>query len=300
MRAKMSATAKVAPACESMPVGWPAGSAGRTVPGSGGLGTSLEATKQRVARLARTLESQVIPRLVEHHRDLIPDEIDALAAPAPAEVAELVAALIDDSDGRVHAVVQQLQQRSVTIESIYLDLLTPAARRLGTLWEEDGVDFATVTVALGRLQRLLRVLSPAFGSEVQHPSLGRRVLLTQPDQELHMFGLAMVAEFFRRDGWDVLGGVAGVGIDAVQWTRRDWFDAVGFSIGHESRLPWLRDTIGAVRSTSRNRSLVVLVGGPVFSLNPGWAEEVGADATTDGKTAPALAETMLLRRVQKL
>ncbi len=295
MRAKMSANA--VPACEPTPVSWPTG---RSAPDSGGLGASLNATKQRVARLARTLEAEVIPRLVEHHRDLIPTDITAPCTPTPAEVAELVAALIDDSDSRVNALVHQLQQRGITIETIYLDLLTPSARRLGTLWEEDGVDFATVTVALGRLQRLLRVLSPAFGSEVQHPSLGRRVLLTQPDQELHMFGLAMVAEFFRRDGWDVLGGVAGVGIDAVQWTRRDWFDAVGFSIGHESRLPWLRDTISAVRASSRNPSLVVLVGGPVFSMNPAWAEEVGADATTDGKTAPALAETMLLRRVQKL
>jgi methanogenic corrinoid protein MtbC1 len=142
-------------------------------------------------------------------------------------------------------------------------------------------------------------LSPAFGSEVEHPPHGRRIVLTQPDAEQHIFGLAMVAEFFRREGWDVLGGVAGVGIDATAWVRRDWFDAVGFSIGSELSLPWLRNTVADVRRVSRNPAVVVLVGGPLFTLNPGWAGEVGADATADGRSAPQIAETIVVRRVQE-
>jgi MerR family transcriptional regulator, light-induced transcriptional regulator len=134
---------------------------------------------------------------------------------------------------------------------------------------------------------------------VQHPRHGRRVLLTQPDSEQHMFGLSMVAEFFRREGWDVLGGVAGVGIDATAWVARDWFDVVGFSIGSETSLAWLRDTITRVRKVSRNRSVVVLVGGPIFSLHPQWAADVGADATTDGRSAPQISETIVNSRVQE-
>jgi MerR family transcriptional regulator, light-induced transcriptional regulator len=260
------------------------------------VAATLDAAKQRVARLARTIESEVIPRLVEHHRE---SPATASSRPSALEVTELVQALMSDAETRVAALVQMLQARGVSVESLFLDLLAPAARQLGDMWEQDRCDFATVTVALGRMQRLLRLLSPAFGGDIHHPPHGRRVLLTQPEQELHMFGLAMVAEFFRREGWDVLGGVAGVGIDAVKWVGRDWFDVLGFSIGHESRLPWLRDVISDVREASRNRSLIILVGGPVFTMNPGWAEEVGADATTDGKTAPALAETMVLRRVQE-
>jgi methanogenic corrinoid protein MtbC1 len=122
--------------------------------------------------------------------------------------------------------------------------------------------------------------------------------LTQPDTEQHIFGLSMVAEFFRRAAWDVLGGVAGVGIDAPTWVRRDWFDVVGFSIGTGQSLPWLRAAVNEVREQSRNRDLVVLVGGPLFAHNPGWAEEVGADATADGRTAPQLAEAIVLRRAQ--
>ena len=279
--------------CNPEPVAWPeamGAAAGMAVD------ANLDATRARVARLARAIETEVIPRLVQHHRD--PSD-DGAPHPNEAEVEVLVRALVADSEVRIVALLEAVQARGVGLGLIYTDLLAPAARRLGEMWEDDSADFATVTVGLGRLQRLLRHLSPAFGSEVQHPPHGRRVVLTQPDTEQHIFGLSMVAEFFRRDGWDVLGGVAGVGIDAVAWVRRDWFDAVGFSIGSELSLDWLRQTIEEVRRVSRNPAVVVLVGGPLFTLNPGWARDVGADATTDGRTAPQLAETIVLQRVQE-
>jgi MerR family transcriptional regulator, light-induced transcriptional regulator len=289
---KSSRGAADAQACTPEPVPWPGGEPPHVPP----IDTALEITKARVARLARAIETEVIPRLVKHHQDPLEAGI---APPTTDEVQAMVHALIDESDDRIVALVQQLRSRGLSVGTLFLELLTPAARELGLLWEQDRVDFATVTVSLGRLQRLLRQLSPEFGSEVKHPHHGRRVLLTQPDTEQHMFGLAMVAEFFRREGWDVLGGVAGVGIDATAWVRRDWFDAVGFSIGSEQNLAWLRDTIVQVRRVSRNRSLVVMVGGPIFSLHPQWAADVGADATTDGRGAPLIAETLVNGRVQE-
>lgn len=294
MRAKLSqGGGTAAHECKPEPVVWP----GRDDGGAMLLmDTTLGAAKARVSRLTRTIETEVIPRLVRQHRAA---HAPAIAPPSAAEVQAMVQALVDDSDHRITSLVQQLRQRGVTVTMLFLELLTPAARELGVLWEDDRVDFATVTVSLGRLQRLLRQLSPDFGNEVQHPAHGRRVLLTQPDTEQHMFGLSMVAEFFRREGWDVLGGVAGVGIDAVAWARRDWFDVVGFSIGSEQALPWLRETIAEVRRVSRNSSLVVLVGGPLFSIHPEWAAEVGADATTTGQGAPQIAETILGSRVQE-
>lgn len=289
MPQRSTRNAPAADQCLPEPVPWPSGQ------GTGaGPDTNLGSAKKRVASLARTIETEILPRLVQQHR---PPEPAGSAAVSAAEVQAMVHALVDDSEARVNALVEQLRARGVGVASLYLDLLTPAARELGALWEEDRVDFATVTVGLGRLQVLLRQLSPDFGSEIEHPRHGRRVLLTQPDSEQHMFGLSMVAEFFRRDGWDVLGGVAGVGIDATAWARRDWFDVVGFSIGSEVSLPWLRDTIAQVRKVSRNRALVVLVGGPIFSLHPQWAADIGADATTDGRSAPQVAETILNSRV---
>jgi methanogenic corrinoid protein MtbC1 len=279
--------------CQPEPAAWPEAA---DTAGAARVDADLSAVRRRVSRLTHTLETDVIPRLVRQHRD--PPGGDG-AVPSAFELQAFVEALVADDDERTDHQIQALRQRGVPVGAVYMELLAPAARELGLLWEQDRVDFATATVSLGRLQRLMRQLSPDFGREVEHPFHGRRVLLTQPESEQHMFGLSMVAEFFRREGWDVLGGVAGVGVEAVAWVRRDWFDVVGFSLGSELGLGWLRDTIAAVRLASRNPALVVLVGGPLFSLHPERAAEVGADATTDGRHAPSLAEALVSQRVQE-
>lgn len=248
--------------------------------------------KQRLSRLARTLESDVIPRLVGTHARSAP------VLPRPAEIESFVDLLRHASDTDLANTVDTLQARGWRVEAIYLGLLAPAARLLGELWESDRCDFSTVTICLGRLQRLLRQWSPEFGREVEHPPNGRRILLAQHPDEQHSFGLSMVAEFFRRDGWEVLGGVGGAVPDPSAQVSRDWFDAVGFSIGSQTRIDWLRERIAQVRSASRNRSVVVLVGGPLLTLNPDLAGQVGADGFgQDGGQAPQVAENLLTERL---
>lgn len=256
------------------------------------------AAKQRLAHLARTIEADVIPRLVQAHR-LAPAAANTESAGGPAQSIDQVLGFVDliigDSDADLQAAVDAKRRAGMSIEGLYLDLFAPAARVLGEMWEDDACDFSTVTVALGRLQRLLRELSPSFGTEVEHPANGRRALFAQPADEQHSFGLSMVAEFFRRDGWDVSGVVGGSTDDPASRVRKEWVDVVGFSIGSERRLDWLRQRIAAVRLASRNPGLLVMVGGPIFSLTPDLVAEVGADATArDAKSAPCVAARLLM------
>lgn len=256
--------------------------------------------KERLARLANTLETDVIPRLVRaHQRDATPPST-AVEVPREREVQAFTNLVLGASDAAVAACIEGWRERGLSMASIYVDLLAPAARHLGVLWDEDRCDFASVTIGLGRLQRLLREYSPTFGTEIGHPPNGRRVLLAQPDDEQHSFGLAMVAEFFRRAGWEVLGGVGGAVQDPSAQVAREWFDAVGFSIGSESRIDWLKTRIATVRAASRNRDVVVMVGGPLFTLDPTLARVVGADVSGhDGGSAPEQAEHLLVERVTR-
>jgi methanogenic corrinoid protein MtbC1 len=250
--------------------------------------------KARLSRLAQTLESDVIPRLVgAHGKPAASVEVQL----APGEVAAFVQLLRDGSDAELAAAVSALHRRGLAVDGIFLEMFAPAARHLGQLWETDRCDFSTVTICLGRLQRLLREWSPTFGNEVEHPANGRRILLAQHPDEQHSFGLSMVAEFFRREGWEVLGGVGGSVPDPSAQVSREWFDAVGFSIGSETRIDWLRERITRLRKATRNRSVVVLVGGPLFVMQPAWAQSVGADASGhEGGKAPKLAEDLLTAR----
>jgi methanogenic corrinoid protein MtbC1 len=67
------------------------------------------------------------------------------------------------------------------------------------------------------------------------------------------------------------------------------------SIGSERRLDWLRRCIVEVRSASRNPGVVVMVGGPIFTLHPDWVAGVGADATArDARDAARVATRLLM------
>jgi methanogenic corrinoid protein MtbC1 len=254
------------------------------------------ASKQRLARLAKAIETDVIPRLVQAHRPSAANSGRAPKPMSPADIEAFIHAVLHGSNQAVSDGVAQHRDGGATVESVYLDLLAPTARRLGEMWEEDLCDFSTVTVALGRLQGLLRDLSPAFGTEVEHPSQGRRAMFVQPRDEQHSFGLSMVAEFFRRDGWDVIGGIGGAVADPAAQVRSEWVDILGFSVGSDGRLPWLRESIAAVRASSRNPDLRILVGGPLFTGRPELAEECGADGTArSAKDAPIVAERLLCK-----
>ena len=164
----------------------------------------------------------------------------------------------------------------------------PTARYLGELWTEDLCSFTDVTVGLGRLQRVLRELSPSFGRAVEHPIEGRSVLLLPSPGEQHTFGLVIVGEFFRRNGWNVSGGGWNGDADASALVRGEWFDAVGFSLGAEIHLGALTEVIRAVKHETCNPHLVVLVGGPLFASTRSYMRDVGADGMTiDGREAPA-------------
>jgi methanogenic corrinoid protein MtbC1 len=110
----------------------------------------------------------------------------------------------------------------------------------------------------------------------------------------HTLGLFMVAEFFRRAGWDVWGEPSASAADLLDAVRGEWFDVIGISIGAEFQIEGLSSVILGLKRASRNPAVRVLLGGPVASLNPDLHTRLGADATAfDANQALTLAESLL-------
>ena len=262
------------------------------------LGLAEAANDTRMSQLVRTIEHEIIPRLMLAHRTGLPAARAGGRATSkpigPAEVQHFAKLMLAVEDEPAFDAVVEYRTAGTPIETIYLDLLAPAARFLGELWEEDLCTFTDVTVGLGRLQRVLRELSPSFGRAVEHPAQGRSVLLLPCPGEQHTFGLVLVGEFFRREGWNVSGGGWSGDADAGALVRGEWFDAVGFSLGAEIHLSALAEVIRAVKHESCNPHIVVLVGGPLFADHADYIDQVRADGMTiDGRQAPALAERLI-------
>jgi MerR family transcriptional regulator, light-induced transcriptional regulator len=278
---------------------WPGGSAyspENELTAREGGEAERDALEIRLALLARAIEHEIIPRLMLAHRSpkacVARPEIanDQLNQDDVQEFAKLV---LSPEEDLALPCVAAMRARGISVETIYLDLLAPVARYLGKLWDEDICDFTEVTMGLSRLHRVLRELSPAFSRSSDCPANGRRVLLLPAPGEQHTFGLVMVAEFFRRAGWDVAGGPWEAGGDPSVMVQREWFDVVGFSMANHLHMEELGECIRKVRKSALNPNVGIIVGGPAFATNPEYADLVDADAAAnDGSKAPALAEKL--------
>jgi methanogenic corrinoid protein MtbC1 len=254
-------------------------------------------SRNRVAVLARTLETDIIPRLLmAHRRSVAAAYIDSSPADGPgmADVGTFTGlALQADLPGAL-AYLEALRARGMTLDRIYLELLAPVARRLGLMWEEDDCDFTAVTIGLSCLHQVVREYSPAFVQRATRAEPDRRVLLAPTPGEQHSFGILVVEQFFRGAGWDVWSGSGVERSEIIEAAQRVWFGVAGFSLACEDHLSSLAMLIRDVRRASRNAGLGILVGGPLFVDRPDLVSLVGADATAvDGRDATLQAETML-------
>jgi methanogenic corrinoid protein MtbC1 len=252
---------------------------------------------ERLDRLQRTIQNELVPRLMASHRAGPVSPAMAAAAArvlSEADVTAFVAAVCSHDDGRGAQFVRGVLAEGATVEAVYLDLLAPSARRLGVMWSNDECDFVEVTVALGRMQRLLRDLSQVFLAESGHTEPVGNILLTCVPGEQHTLGIIMVGEFLLRDGWRVLVGAPWTDADLLHMVATEWYDVIGFSVGTESRLSVLRRDIRRLKAASRNAHVQIMVGGQLFAEDPALAEQVGANAIApDARRAPAVARTLL-------
>lgn len=179
----------------------------------------------------------------------------------------------DGSDAAL--LLEQYFADGMTPESIMLDVMAPTARHMGELWADDRLNFVEVTLGMARLQHLLRQFRmpppPARGPR------GHALLAPAPGEQ-HSFGLRLVEELLRRDGWQVTARLAATEPEILRLIASEPFDFVGFSLAGERLLPALRRITGAVRAAARNPDIRIMAGGVLFAGGGPTAADAGADA----------------------
>ncbi len=249
----------------------------------------------RKAKLAETIEAEIIPRLMMAY------QWDAAAAPqgsrdtaGRADIAEFAELVLTRDAASVLASVSALLDQGMSVEAIYLDVLTPAARRLGDLWTEDLAYFTDVAIGLTRLQNVMTTIGEMQLSKPAHRTKRRRALLVSMRGEMHNFGLLMVANFFRRANWDARSWPLITNEELMAAIRDEPHDVVGFSVSCSEQLDHTQAAIVSIRKASRIKIPRIMVGGPYFIDNPQAAAEIGADATSpDGFSAVEVANNLV-------
>ncbi len=244
-------------------------------------------------RLLTLVEAEIIPRLMLAHKDPR-HAAQGESCVHPNEVVVFARALLAQKISDATELIGQLCERGVKMEAIYLQLLAPAARYLGELWESDECNFSEVTLCLWRMQTLMYDLSAAFhvsdGRAAARGGAERRILITSLPGQQHTFGLSMLSEFFRKEGWVVLSIPSPESGEVLDALSMHWFDVLALSASMDGEGRDLGKTIKAARKTSRNPRIAVMVGGPLFLRQPELADTVGADGMSeDAPSALALA-----------
>jgi len=245
----------------------------------------------------QAIETEIVPRLMMNH--LIAQQKNDEAqlggfSIGTYEVEHFAALVVTQGTSVSYAYIESLRDQGLGLQEIYLKLLSPAAQYLGHLWEQDLCDFVDVTIGLGCLQQLIHALSTEEQYVTQPVAGNRSVLLAVSPGEQHTFGVLMVSEFFNRAGWRVtnLGCVSANEI--VGTLRASHFDVVGLSASAGEYAECLTPLIRSVRRVSTNKSIGVMVGGPVFQADPGSARSVGADVSAlNGREAVHNASKLL-------
>jgi methanogenic corrinoid protein MtbC1 len=232
--------------------------------------------------LGQVIEREILPRLQQTRREPVSDweamtqnGIDATA------IGAFVALVIADDVEQLHAVADRVILYTGGRDALLNELLAPAARLLGQMWERDDCDFMTVTLGVHRLNQIMKEAEADAEEPAFSRSFDRRILLLPAPGEQHGFGIAMISDGFRAAGWCVRSAPAVSRGQLLRMVKDEWFDVVGLSVSTERSLKGLPACIRAVRSASRNKRTLLMLGGYAINCHPERSRFLGADCVAE-------------------
>lgn len=204
-----------------------------------------------VAQLAREvlvrLQRQAVP--LNHHDQ---------------SVILLSEALISTDAQAAAALIEHQYRAGMVVESLYLNLLAPAAVMLGEWWEEDKITFGDVTVGTGRIYSIMRSLNRRARPH-NAPEAQTAFFASVPGED-HTLGLKMAVDLARKQGWDVKVSLETDHDELVEAITASGQLLVGLSVGGEHALQNLARLILALRVSIPD--VKIMISGAGLDTNP--------------------------------
>jgi hypothetical protein len=123
--------------------------------------------EERHARVLRTIEGEIVPRLLMSSlaAGRSANRLEAAVFLRHEDVVEFARLLLSDDPWRVGAFIQAFRRDQVPLDRICLGLLAPAARELRELWEQQQCDFAQFAKGIERLLNVLQFVTESTADE---------------------------------------------------------------------------------------------------------------------------------------
>lgn len=272
-------------------VAWPVAIAARVPPA-----VAREAVVLYRASFSELIATVIVPGL---------SGVRPLLGTQPLSVASRLASLLIAGDAAsAFAFVEAVLNRYGSLASLAADLLEPAARALGDLWQTDECSEIEVTLGLMRLQAIAREFvhgAPRLGA--LHPPA---VLVTPQPGEAHMLGASLDAQMLWDAGWSPQVDFPPNNGALDLLVANTWIDALDLSLStsfrRDHRLDQVGQTIASARLASLNPEMVVVVSGRAFSdlANANEMAAVGRLIGADGTFGSASqAQSAILQALRQ-
>jgi MerR family transcriptional regulator, light-induced transcriptional regulator len=257
--------------------------------------------------VARAIASAVIPGLLASSRSAIApvvvqpqtqrpvkaefsqfealwDDERAAAQFLPHEVERFAEQTLDGDADAAGDYVCELCAMGLTPIDVMLGLMTPAIRLLGAWWVTDKRSFMDVTVGSIRLQQAMRRMMDIHAPPVAAQPDAPVCLFTVAPLEQHTFGVQVLDNIFRLEGWQMVTPDSHDEGDVLMTVAMTHIDVIGLSAATDGGLARLAPFIATLRRSSANRAVKIMVGGPAFQPKaarqeqPAMIEDLVADA----------------------
>lgn len=234
----------------------------------------------------RLVSDTLLPRVA--------DRFSSWRVISPATLAAFREILLDGDDSRILDFARELLADNASLELVFLDLFTPAARELGRLWEDDDCSMTHITLAASAMQRAVRQLAWELARPAFSDYEAWNALVAAVPGEWHTLGCTIASEILRHAGWRVNCAPVDTLPQLFARIAGEDFDLIGLSVGRTALLPSLPALIARLREYSRNPDAKIVLGGPAFVLAYDGSTRWGADAIVeDGADLPRIAESLL-------
>ncbi len=198
--------------------------------------------------------------------------------PSAQDIERFCAALLSRDEAAGNRFIIAIRREGVPAETIYLAYVAAAARRLGKLWERDRISFMDVTLASGRLYRIIRGLRHVIDSGWDDDGQKSTLFALVP-QETHTLGIEIATDMFRREGWDVDLSVGETHEAIVTRTEDTRYQAIVVVAQGEEMLANLVRLVLALRITQP--MALIVVAGNIVGQVAHVDKLVGADSVID-------------------
>ena len=182
--------------------------------------------------------------------------------------------LISGDERGVVTLMESVLRSGNDLYFLYLDVLVPAMRVIGTKWESGEIDVFVEHRATGIASRSAARVGSRFSKRGVRKGT---VLLGSPEGEWHVLGSQLLSDFIHLEGWKVDDLGPNVPVESFVAAATQIPDVVAVCIASTMKetLPAMSETITKIKKASNN-SIPCFVGGAAV-LDSEHAENLGAD-----------------------